>query len=54
MRKVFRLLVIVFDALLGIAEPKTSKKYINIDEAQTLFDAELISIREYNRAIKRK
>lgn len=54
MRKIFRLLVVVLDAVLGLAEDKPAKRYMSIYEAQEKFDNGLISIREYNEAFERR
>lgn len=52
MRKVFRLLAVVLDALVGVAEDKPAKRYLTVYEARDKFDKGLISIREYNESLK--
>lgn len=54
MRKVFRLLTVVLDALVGVAEDKLAKRYLTVYEAQEKFDKGLISIREYNESLESK
>lgn len=54
MRKVFRLLMVVLDALVSVAEDKPAKRYMSVYEAQDKLDAGLITIREYNEAFERK
>lgn len=53
MRKVFRLLAMVLDAIVGVAEDKPVKRYMSVYEAQDKLDAGLITIREYNEAFER-
>lgn len=48
MRKVFRLLAVVLDAIVGVAEDKPAKCYMSVYEAQDKLDNGLITIREYN------
>ncbi|CZG21308.1 TPA: hypothetical protein NI876_000199 [Legionella pneumophila] len=54
MRKVFRLLTVVLDAIVGVAEDKPAKRYMSVYEAQDKLDNGLITIREYNEAFERK
>lgn len=54
MRKILRLLSVVLNAIVGVAEEKPSKRYMTVYEAQEKFDAGVISIREYNEAFERK
>ncbi|CZO59148.1 hypothetical protein SCO11_01690 [Legionella pneumophila serogroup 1] len=54
MRKVFRLLMVVLDALVGVTEDKPAKRYMSVYEAQDKLANGLITIREYNEAFERK
>ncbi|WP_080477730.1 hypothetical protein [Legionella pneumophila] len=54
MRKVFRLLAVVLDAIVGVAEDKPDKRYMSVYEAQDKLDNGLITIREYNEAFESK
>jgi hypothetical protein len=45
-----KLSLLAIIAAFDIAEAKPNKRYLNIYEAQELFDMELISIRRYNEA----
>lgn len=54
MRKIFRLLAVVLDTLVGVAEDKPTKRYMSVYEAQDKLDNGLITIREYNEAFERK
>lgn len=54
MRKVFRLLMVVLDALVGVADDKPAKRYMSVYEAQDKLANGLITIREYNEAFERK
>lgn len=53
MKKVFRLLAVILNALIGVTEDKPAKHYMTVYEAQEKFDAGLISIREYNEVFER-
>ncbi len=52
MRKVFRLLAVVLDVLVEMAEDKPAKRYLTVYEARDKFDKGLIGIREYNESVK--
>lgn len=54
MGKIFRLLAVVLDALVGVAEDKPAKRCLTVYEAQEKFGKGLISIREYNESIESK
>lgn len=54
MRKIFRLLAVVLDVIVGVAEDKPDKRYMSVYEAQDKLDNGLITIREYNEAFERK
>lgn len=54
MRRVFRLLAVVFDAIVGVAEDKPNNRYMSISEARRKYEAGLISMREYNETFERK
>ncbi|CAH15253.1 TPA: hypothetical protein JBD37_03355 [Legionella pneumophila subsp. pneumophila] len=54
MRRVFRLLAVVLDAIVGVAEDKPDKRYMSVYEAQDKLDNGLITIREYNEAFESK
>ncbi|KTD73810.1 hypothetical protein [Legionella tucsonensis] len=54
MRKVFRFLVVVLDAIVGVAEDKPHKRYMSISDAQEKYEAGLISMRECNEIFERK
>ncbi|HHT9843854.1 TPA: hypothetical protein ACT9I4_001971 [Legionella pneumophila] len=52
MRKVFRLLGIVLDAIVEIADGKPKKINRSVSEAQELFDAGIIDVSEYHDAFR--
>ncbi|WP_167554570.1 hypothetical protein [Legionella israelensis] len=52
MRKVFRLLGVILEAIVSAADDKPRKRYMSVNEAQDLYDADLISMREYNESFK--
>lgn len=54
MRKVFRLLAVVLDALVGVSEDKPAKRSMTVYEAQEKLDKGMISIREYNESLESK
>lgn len=54
MRKVFQLLAVVLDAIVGVAEDKPRKPYMSIDEAREKYDAGLIGMHEFNEVFERK
>lgn len=54
MRKIFRFLSIVLNALVGIEEEKPATRYMSVYEAQEKLDAGSISMREYNEVFERK
>lgn len=54
MRKVFRFLVVVLDAIVGVTEDKPRKRYMSVYEAREKYEAGLISMREYNETFERK
>ena len=54
MRKVFQLLAVVLDAIVGVIDDKPHKPYMSVCEAQEKYDAGLISMREYNEVFERK
>ncbi|WP_181951532.1 hypothetical protein [Legionella sainthelensi] len=54
MRKVFRFLVVVLDAIVGVTEDKPRTRYMSVYEAREKYEAGLISMREYNETFERK
>ncbi|WP_191968233.1 hypothetical protein [Legionella longbeachae] len=54
MKKIIQWLTVVLDDIVGVAEEKPSKRYMSVHDAQKKFDAGLISMREYNEALKRR
>ncbi len=54
MRKVFRFLVVVLDAIVGVTEDKSRTRYMSVYEARENYEAGLISMREYNETFERK
>jgi len=54
MRKVFRLLSVVLDAIVGVAEDKPHKPYMSVYEAREKYDAGLIGMNEFNEVLQRK
>ncbi|MFO8827589.1 hypothetical protein SC657_08565 [Legionella pneumophila] len=54
MRKVFRLLAIVLDAIVGVGEDKPNNGCMSVSEARRKYEAGLISMREYNETFERK
>ncbi|MFO8794469.1 hypothetical protein SDB36_12745 [Legionella pneumophila serogroup 1] len=54
MRKIFRLLAVVLDVIVGVADDKPAKRYMSVYEAQDKLDNGFITIREYNEAFERK
>ncbi|MCC5792086.1 MAG: hypothetical protein JJT82_05695 [Legionellaceae bacterium] len=54
MRKVFRLLAVVLDAIVGVAEDKPRKPCMSVYEAREKYDAGLIGMNEFNEVLKRK
>ena len=54
MRKVFRLLAVVLNAIVDIADEKPRKRYMSVYEAREKYDAGLISMREYNEVFEHK
>ncbi|KTC93569.1 hypothetical protein [Legionella cincinnatiensis] len=54
MRKVFRFLVVVLNAIVGVAEDKPNNRYMSVSEARRKYEAGLISMRAYNEAFERK
>lgn len=54
MRKVFQLLAVVLDAIVGVAEDKPRKRYMSVYEAREKYEAGLISMREFNEVFERK
>ncbi len=54
MRKVFRLLAVVLDAIVGVIDDKPRKRYMSVFEAREKYDAGLISMREFNEVFERK
>lgn len=54
MRKVFRLLAVMFDAIVGVGEDKPNNRNMSVSEARRKYEAGLISMREYNETFERK
>lgn len=54
MKRIFRLLSVVLNGILGIAEEKPSKNYMPFYETQQKFDSGLISAFEYKEAFLKK
>ena len=54
MRKIVRLLAVVLDALIGVAEDKPTESNLTVYEAREKFDKGSISIREYNESVESK
>ncbi len=54
MRKIFRFLAAVLDAIVGVAEEKPNNRYMSVSEARRKYEAGLISMREYNEIFERK
>ncbi|STX28428.1 Uncharacterised protein [Legionella beliardensis] len=54
MQKVFRLLAVVLEAFVGIADDKPNKSRLTVYEAREKLDKGSISIREYNESLESK
>lgn len=54
MRKVFRFLAVMLDAIVGVTEDKPNNRYMSVSEARRKYEAGLISMREYNEAFEHK
>ncbi|WP_199740780.1 hypothetical protein [Legionella septentrionalis] len=54
MKRVFRLLSVILNGIIGIAEERPSKNYMPFYEAQQKFDSGLISAFEYKEAFLKK
>ena len=54
MRKVFQLLAVVLDAIVGVAEDKPRKRYMSVYEAREKYEAGLIGMSEFNEVFERK
>lgn len=54
MRKVFQLLAVVLDAIVGVADEKPRKQYMSVYEAREKYEAGLIGMREFNEVFERK
>ena len=54
MRKVFRLLAVMLDAIVGAIDDKPSKPTTSIYEAREKYDAGLIGMHEFNEVFERK
>ena len=53
MRKVFRLLAVVLDAIVGVIDEKPRKPTMSIYEAREKYDAGLIGMHEFNEVFER-
>ncbi|KTD20017.1 hypothetical protein [Legionella israelensis] len=52
MRKVFRLLGVVLDAITDIMDEKPKRQYMPVYEAREKFEKGMISVREYNETFE--
>lgn len=52
MRKVFRLLGVVLDAVADIMDEKPKQQYMPVYEAREKFEKGMISMREYNETFE--
>ncbi|AHE66863.1 hypothetical protein [Legionella oakridgensis] len=54
MKKAFRLLSVILDAIVGVADDEPSKPLKTAHKGQEFVDADLISLRKYKKAFEQK